>query len=162
MKRLSQKDAFAAAVLCWCVTAACGAAQHARPNIVFVLVDDLGWSDVGYNGSQVYETPHVDRLAQQGMVLTDFYSAGPVCSPTRASIMTGKYPARLGLTKWLYTPAKDPPFITHHLPLAELTVAEALREEGYATGYFGKWHLGYKQKHWAGRQGFDKIGRAHV
>ncbi|MCA9073130.1 MAG: sulfatase-like hydrolase/transferase, partial [Planctomycetaceae bacterium] len=77
-----------------------------RPNVLFILVDDLGWSDVGYNGSRVYETPHVDRLAKQGMVLTDFYSAGPVCSPTRASIMTGKSPARLGLTKWLL-PARE-------------------------------------------------------
>ena len=84
-------------------------------NVVFVLVDDLGWSDVGYNGTSVYETPNVDRLAREGMVFTNFYSAGPVCSPTRASIMTGKYPARLGLTKWLYTPEKDPPFVAHHL-----------------------------------------------
>ncbi len=127
-----------------------------RPqNVVFVLVDDLGWSDVGYNGSSVYETPNVDRPAREGMVFTNFYSAGPVCSPTRASIMTGKYPARLGLTKWLYTPEKDPPFVAHHLPLEEFTIAEALREAGYATGYFGKWHLGYKSDHWAGRQGFE-------
>ena len=103
-----------------------------RPNIIFILVDDLGWSDVSYNGSRVYETPHVDRLAQQGMVLTDFYSAGPVCSPTRASILTGKAPARLGLTTWLYTPEKDPTFITHHLPLEEFTIAEALSESGYS------------------------------
>ncbi len=66
------------------------AAQRERPNVVFIMVDDLGWSDVGYNGSKVYETPCVDRLARQGMVFTDFYSGGPVCSPTRASIMTGK------------------------------------------------------------------------
>ena len=112
--------------------------------MLFILVDDLGWSDVSYNGSRVYETPHVDRLARQGMVLTDFYSAGPVCSPTRASIMTGKSPARLGLTTWLYTPEKDPPFVTHHLPLEEFTIAEAFERSGYATGYFGKWHLGYK------------------
>ena len=125
-----------------------------KPNVLFILVDDLGWSDVSYNGSRVYETPHVDRLARQGMVLTDFYSAGPVCSPTRASILTGKAPARLGLTTWLYTPEKDPPFVTHHLPLEELTVAEALREAGYSTGYFGKWHLGYKKAHWAAHQGF--------
>lgn len=125
-----------------------------RPNILFILVDDLGWNDVSYNGSRVYETPHVDRLAEQGMVLTDFYSAGPVCSPTRASILTGKAPARLGLTTWLYTPERDPPFVTHHLPLEEFTIAEALSEAGYATGYFGKWHLGYKREHWAAHQGF--------
>ncbi len=130
------------------------AAAQERPNVLFILVDDLGWSDVSYNGSQVYETPHVDRLAGQGMVLTDFYSAGPVCSPTRASILTGKAPARLGLTTWLYTPEKDPPHVAHHLSLAEWTIAEALQEAGYATGYFGKWHLGYKNEHWAAQQGF--------
>ena len=129
-------------------------AAESRPNVLFILVDDLGWSDVSYNGSRVYETPHVDRLARQGMVLTDFYSAGPVCSPTRASILTGKAPARLGLTTWLYTPEKDPPFVTHHLPLEEFTIAEALSEAGYVTAYFGKWHLGYKRKHWAAHQGF--------
>ncbi len=131
-----------------------GRAASERPNVVFILVDDLGWSDVSYNGSRVYETPLLDRLARQGMVLTDFYSAGPVCSPTRASILTGKAPARLRLTTWLYTPEKDPPFVTHHLPLEEFTIAEALSEAGYATGYFGKWHLGYKREHWAARQGF--------
>jgi arylsulfatase A-like enzyme len=139
-----------------CLFPSCPApvAAEARPNVLFILVDDLGWSDVSYNGSRVYETPHVDRLARQGMVLTDFYSAGPVCSPTRASILTGKAPARLGLTTWLYTPEKDPPFVTHHLPLKEFTIAEALSEAGYETGYFGKWHLGYKREHWAAHQGF--------
>ncbi len=130
------------------------AAAEERPNVLFILVDDLGWSDVAYNGSRVYETPHIDRLAMQGMVLTDFYSAGPVCSPTRASILTGKAPARSGLTTWLYTPERDPPFIAHHLLLKEFTIAEALSEAGYATGYFGKWHLGYKRQHWAAHQGF--------
>jgi len=143
--------AFTVLLLFVCVNT--GSAQD-QPNVLFILVDDLSWSDVSYNGSQVYETPHVDRLARQGMVLTDFYSAGPVCSPTRASILTGKSPARLGLTTWLYTPEKDPPFVTHHLPLEEFTIAEALSEVGYATGYFGKWHLGYERKHWAAHQGF--------
>ena len=72
-----------------------------KPNIVFILVDDLGWSDVGcYNSDTPYETPHVDRLASEGMLFTDFYAAGPVCSPTRASILTGKYPARTGITTY--------------------------------------------------------------
>lgn len=148
----SIRTALAAAWFILLVTESATANQ--RPNILFILVDDLGWSDVAYNGSRVYETPHVDRLAQQGMVLTDFYSAGPVCSPTRASILTGKAPARLGLTTWLYTPEKDPSFVTHHLPLEEFTLAEVLRDAGYATGYFGKWHLGYKRQHWAANQGF--------
>jgi arylsulfatase A-like enzyme len=97
----------------------------------------------------------VDRLAAQGMVFTDFYSAGPVCSPTRASILTGKYPARLRITRYLVTPKLDPPHVSNHLGLEERTIAEAFKEGGYATGYFGKWHLGYKNEHWASHQGFD-------
>ena len=80
------------------------AAESRSPNVVFIMVDDLGWSDLSYNGSKVYETPNVDRLASQGMVLSDFYSGGPVCSPTRASIMTGKYTARTGITTYLPKP----------------------------------------------------------
>jgi arylsulfatase A-like enzyme len=149
------RSAYSIAFLITWLMASISIGNDRARNVVFVLVDDLGWSDVSYNGSSVYETPNVDRLAREGMVFTNFYSAGPVCSPTRASILTGKYPARLGLTKWLYTPEKDPPFVAHHLPLEEFTIAEALREAGYATGYFGKWHLGYKLEHWAGRQGFE-------
>ena len=126
-----------------------------RPNVVFILVDDLGWSDVGYQNPQTpYETPNVDRLAAQGMVFTDFYSAGPVCSPTRASILTGKYPARLRITRHLLTPKLDPPHMANHLGLDQWTIAEALEKGGYTTGYFGKWHLGYKNEHWALHQGF--------
>lgn len=129
--------------------------EPSRPNIVFILVDDLGWSDVSYNGSKVYETSSVDRLAQQGMVFTDFYSGGPVCSPTRASIMTGKYPARTGITRHLISPDRDPKHLQSHLPLEEFTIAEAFKKNGYATGFFGKWHLGYENRHWASHQGFD-------
>lgn len=131
------------------------AAPADRPNILFILVDDLSWSDLSYNGSGVYETPNVDRLSKQGMVFSDFYSAGPVCSPTRASIMTGKYPARTGITTYLISPDRDASHVTPHLPLAEFTIAEAFKKCGYATGYIGKWHLGYKNKHWAANQGFD-------
>jgi len=126
-----------------------------RPNVLFILVDDLSWSDLSYNGSEVYETPNVDRLSRQGMVFTDFYSAGPVCSPTRASIMTGKYPARTGITTYLISPDRDASHVTPHLPLEELTIAEAFKKNGYATGYIGKWHLGYKNEHWAANQGFE-------
>ena len=127
-----------------------------RPNVVFILVDDLGWADVEcFNDRTTYETPGVDRLAAQGMMFTDFYSAGPVCSPTRASIMTGKYPARLRITRHLLTPKLDPPHMANHLELGEWTIAEAFNSGGYATGYFGKWHLGYKNEHWASHQGFD-------
>jgi arylsulfatase A-like enzyme len=116
----------------------------------------LGWADVKcFNDRTTYETPSVDRLAAQGMTFTDFYSAGPVCSPTRASILTGKYPARLRITRHLLTPELDPPHMANHLGLEEWTIAEALEKAGYATGYFGKWHLGYKSEHWASHQGFD-------
>ena len=125
------------------------------PNIVFIMVDDLSWSDVSYNGSSTYETPNVDRLALEGVVFTDFYTAGPVCSPSRASILTGKYPARMGITTYLLEPKRDAEFVTPHLPAQEFTIAEALKEQGYATGYFGKWHLGYSKEHWAANQGFD-------
>jgi len=130
-------------------------ARPDKPNILFILVDDLGWSDVAYNGSRVYETPRIDQLAAEGIVFTSFYAAGPVCSPTRASILTGKYPVRTGITTYLLEPARDPKHIENHLSLDELTIAEALNENGYTTGYFGKWHLGYSSAHWAAVQGFD-------
>lgn len=126
-----------------------------QPNVLFILVDDLGWSDLGYMGSKMYETPHVDQLAREGMVFTDFYSGGPVCSPTRASILTGKSTARTGITTYLITPDQDAPYVTHALPLKEFTIGEAFKKNGYATGYFGKWHLGYEQQHWVAHQGFD-------
>ncbi len=125
------------------------------PNVVFILVDDLGWSDLGYSGSKVYESPHVDQLAREGMVFTNFYAGGPVCSPTRASILTGKAPARTGITTYLITPDQDADYVTHALPLDEYTLGEAFKAQGYKTGYVGKWHLGYKQDHWASQQGFD-------
>jgi arylsulfatase A-like enzyme len=118
-----------------------------KPNIVFFLVDDLGWADVGSFGSEFYETPHVDRLAATGMRFTDAYAASPVCSPTRAAILTGKHPVRVGITDWI--PGADPrdrkligPDDLHELPLGETTLAEELRAAGYATFFAGKWHLG--------------------
>jgi arylsulfatase A-like enzyme len=127
--------------------AAAAAASTARPNFVFVLVDDLGWTDLGCYGSSLYETPRLDRLAEAGVRFTNAYAACPVCSPTRASIMTGKYPARVGITDWI--PGSDPnsrkllaPRDLHHLPLEEVTIAEALKQAGYATFFAGKWHLG--------------------
>ncbi|MCK4998356.1 MAG: sulfatase [Anaerohalosphaera sp.] len=131
------------------------AAPKRGANVVFILVDDLAWSDLVCYGSKVYETPNVDRLAGEGMRFSDFYSGGPVCSPTRASILTGKYTARTGITRHLLTPKLDPKFMTHQLELEEFTIAEALKQHDYATGYFGKWHLGYEEKHWASHQGFD-------
>ena len=134
-------------------------AEDVKLNFVFVLMDDMGWKDLGCCGSTFYETPNIDRLAAQGMRFTSAYAACPVCSPTRASILTGKYPARLHLTDWI--PGHKLPNTRlraaefhHELPLSETTIAEALRESGYATGYVGKWHLG-KEGFYPDKQGFD-------
>ena len=111
-----------------------------RTNVILILADDLGWTDLGCYGTPFYETPNLDRLAAQGMRFTDAYAACPVCSPTRASIMAGKYPARLGITQWIGGPNEPTPY-RHYLPLEEVTIAEALKKAGYATGFVGKWHL---------------------
>ncbi|MAG93847.1 MAG: hypothetical protein CMJ48_08880 [Planctomycetaceae bacterium] len=130
-----------------------------KPNVVFILADDLGGVDLNCYGNEVYHTPHLDRLAQQGMRFTNAYAASSVCSPTRASILSGKYPARLDLTIWLNgrSPARakllDAPF-AEYLPLEEITIAEALKEAGYATASVGKWHLG-KEPYYPEKQGFD-------
>jgi arylsulfatase A-like enzyme len=126
----------------------CGPAApgpSAAPNVVLILIDDLGWRDLGVAGSAFYDTPAVDRLAAEGVRFTQFYAASPVCSPTRASIMTGKHPARLGITNWIGggdTARLIEPENVAHLPLDEVTLGEAFRDAGYATAYFGKWHLG--------------------
>lgn len=141
-----------------------------RPNIVIFLVDDMGWRDCGAYGSQYYETPHIDTLAAKGMRFTDAYSANPLCSPTRASILTGKYPARHGITSAVgHQPPTEggypasPPAnratiqaeSRTFLDPAEYTLAEAFHDAGYATGHFGKWHLGLTEPHWPERQGYD-------
>jgi len=127
-------------------------------NFVFFLIDDLGWTDLGCYGSTFYETPNIDKLASEGMRFTDAYAACPVCSPTRASIVAGKYPARLGITQWIGGPNEPTPY-RHYLPLEEVTIAEALKETGYATGFVGKWHLATREpdraKYYPDRQGFD-------
>jgi arylsulfatase A-like enzyme len=118
------------------------------PNVVLILADDLGWADLSSYGSRFHETPHLDSLAKEGIRFTNAYAACPVCSPTRASIMTGKYPARLGLTNYLPgqhpTPYSKLTGVTsvQQLALEETTIAEVLKKGGYATAEFGKWHLG--------------------
>lgn len=130
-------------------------------NIVFVLADDLGWSDLGVYGADLNETPNLDRFAQTAMRFTHAYAASPVCSPTRASILTGKHPARLGMTVWhedAVNPPKDrrllPARSEANLPLSERTLADVLHEGGYATGHVGKWHLGTSE-YYPEAQGFD-------
>ena len=119
-------------------------------NIVFILIDDLGWADLGCYGSTFHLTPNLDALAARGTRFTQAYAAAPLCSPTRAAILTGKHPARLHLTTYLPGRADNPaqkllhPKIRQHLPLEEITLAEALKGAGYRCGHFGKWHLGGK------------------
>ena len=146
-------------------------ASEGKPNILFFLVDDMGWMDSSLYGSRYYKTPNVDRLAQRGMMFTDAYAANPLCSPTRASILTGKYPGRLKIT----TPAGHlppqpnvplmgktaQPWVKavcpqgkRFLPLDEYTIAEALGDAGYDTAFIGKWHLGH-EPWWPKKQGFD-------
>jgi arylsulfatase A-like enzyme len=139
-------------------------AAKPRPNVVFFLVDDLGYMDIGANNPRTfYETPHIDALAKRGVRFTDGYAACPVCSPTRAAVLTGKYPQRTGITDYIGAPQptnpKQPhklvpaPF-TEQLALEETTLAEAFKAGGYATMFAGKWHLG-SEAFWPEKQGFD-------
>ena len=130
-----------------------------KPNLVFIIVDDLGWKDVGYMGSDFYETPNIDKLSNNSTIFNSAYSASPVCSPTRASIMTGKHHVRVNITDWI--PGVDPkdryligPEDIHQLPIEELTIGEILQSNGYSTMYSGKWHLG-SQGFYPENQGFD-------
>ncbi len=130
-------------------------------NFVFILADDLGWSDLPCYGGDLHETPNLDRFARQAMRFTGAYAASPVCTPTRASIMTGKYPARLNMTIWRESAATPPqkyrhlpPVVESDLPHEEITIAEALNKAGYRTAHIGKWHLG-DAEHYPETQGFD-------
>jgi len=155
--------------------AARGQAPARRPNVIFILADDLGWMDTGVYGSQYYRTPHIDRLAARGVRFTEAYAANPLCSPTRASIMTGLYPARLGITVpagHLAPIPDDQPLLNEsavpwqkvvtpqsrrHLRPEERTIGEVFRDAGYRTGFIGKWHLGLNPEHWPERQGFEFV-----
>jgi len=139
-----------------------------KPNFLFILADDLGWNQLGCYGSKFYETPNIDRLAREGMRFTDAYAACPVCSPTRASIMTGKYPARLHITDYIpgdtfpYEKLRMPEW-QKYLPLDEVTIAEVFKGAGYITASFGKWHLSTAKKppeselYDPDKQGFDEM-----
>ena len=130
------------------------------PNVVLFLVDDLGWRDLAIYGSELYQTPHADQLAREGVLFTQAYAAATVCSPTRAAILTGKYPARLHCTDWIkghlrpYARLSVPDW-TQHIPEGEETLGEILKREGYSTAHIGKWHLGEEEEHWPENYGFD-------
>ena len=118
----------------WCfllLNAAFSQAQE-KPNIILIMTDDQGWFDTGFNGNKRLQTPNLDKLAKKGIILDRFYSAAPVCSPTRASVITGRNPLRIGI----------PTANQGHMKEEEITIAELLKEEDYVTGHFGKWHLG--------------------
>lgn len=134
--------------------------KNEMPNVVFILVDDLGWTDTSSYGSEYYETPNIDELAKKGVKFTNAYAASNVCSPTRASIITGKYPASLHLTDFI--PGKTepntillPPNWTKYLDNSQQTIADILKENGYATAHIGKWHLGKEDIYWPKNFGFD-------
>ena len=156
------KAALLTCLLClpWSIHAA---ATSLRPNVVFFVADDLGYHDLGCYGSKFYETPHLDRMARDGARFTRAYAACPVCSPTRASLLTGKWPQRTGITdyigaaqpdKWKRNTRHLPAPYSDRLALNETTLAEALKAGGYATFFAGKWHLG-PEGFWPENQGFD-------
>ena len=140
-----------------------------HPNIIFILLDDFGWCDLACYGSSFYETPNLDILAAQGMRFSEAYASAPVCSPSRASFLTGRYPARVGVTDWIDTGGKIHPArgrlvdatYLNHLPLEEFNLAKAFKAAGYNTWHVGKWHLG-NQPYYPENQGFDiNIGGGH-
>jgi arylsulfatase A len=130
---------------------ACFAAEAAKtPNIVLIVFDDLGYGDIGAYGAQKIATPHLDRLASEGLLMTDFYAGANVCTPSRAALITGKYPARVGLAKKVMFPHQTGGLAPEHVTLAEI-----LKARGYQTGMVGKWHMGNRVPYWPTHQGFD-------
>ncbi|MGD9722865.1 MAG: sulfatase [Pirellulales bacterium] len=138
-------------------------AADTRPNIIFILADDLGYTDLGCYGSTYYQTPNIDRLAASGLRFTNGYTCGPNCQPTRAALMSGQYGPRTGVYTvgsidrfpWQTRPLR-PVDNAERLPLDKITVAQALHSAGYATGMFGKWHLGSDREHHPSRRGFEE------
>jgi len=145
-----------------CLLLAVSSRAADQPNIVYILADDLGWTDVGCQGSKYYETPNIDRLASQGMRLTRYHNCQN-CQPTRAALMTGQYAPRTGIYtvggierfEWQSRPLRPVDNVVQ-LPLDKITIAQVLKQAGYATGMFGKWHLGNNDKYHPGQRGFDE------
>ena len=119
------------------------------PNIIVVLADDLGWADVGANGASLIDTPYIDQIGDEGVRLTSFYAGANVCTPSRAALLTGRYPIRSGMQHVIF------PQSTDGLPQSEITIAELLRDAGYATAMVGKWHLGHTDEYWPTEHGFE-------
>jgi arylsulfatase A-like enzyme len=162
--RICQPLAVALALLALPLTGpAARAADPSKPNVVFILADDLGWTDLGCQGSKYYETPNIDRLAAQGLRFTNGYTCGPNCQPTRAALLSGQYGPRTGVYtvgsidrfNWQSRPLRPVDNVTQ-LPLDRTTFAQPLKAAGYATGYFGKWHLGQQGQFHPARRGFDE------
>lgn len=126
-------------------------AETRPPNVVVIMADDLGWGDIGANGAKMIATPNMDRLAAQGIRLTSFYAGANVCTPSRAALLTGRYPIRSGM-QHVVMPHSD-----FGLPASEITIAEILKRAGYATGMVGKWHLGHRDDYWPTAHGFDEF-----
>ncbi|MDT0552673.1 sulfatase family protein [Urechidicola vernalis] len=123
-----------------------------RPNILIFFTDDQGYADVGVYGAEGFETPHLDDLASEGLKFTNFYVPANVCTPSRAALLTGKYPIKVGLHSGVVSP-----YSTHGLEPEEITLAEVLKEGGYATSIIGKWHLGHEERYMPYNQGFDEF-----
>ena len=140
-----------ALVLVLAISALDAHAESSRPNVVFVLADDLGYGDLGCYGARDIRTPHLDRLACEGVRLTDYYSAGPVCTPTRVAFLTGRYQQRAGM-EWANYPIGAP-----GLPASETSLARMLKSNGYTTAVFGKWHVGGTAEFGPNVHGFDRF-----
>lgn len=142
---------FAACALTLLPALVCAAVADSPPNVIVILADDLGYADLGCYGSTTIATPQLDRMAREGVRFTDAYTAAPFCSPARAGLLTGRLPARAGLPYVMF------PTERHGLPAAEITIAELLRDRGYATACIGKWHLGWREPFRPMAQGFQRF-----
>ena len=153
-------------ILCFLLISSIHAQRTEKPNVILFLVDDLGYTDLGFTGSTFYETPNLDALARKAVFFDNAYAANPVCSPTRASILTGKYPSRIGLTNHSGSAGArgpkyqlEPPSVKGNMPINDLTLGEAFKKHGYVTAHVGKWHLqAHHQKgseHYPENHGFD-------
>ena len=162
-KSIAYATLLALATLNFGLASLANAADAKRPNLIFILADDLGYTDVACYDSKYYETPNIDRMAAEGARFTDGYTCGPNCQPTRAALHSGQYGPRTGVYtvgnidrfNWRSRSLRPVDNLTE-LPLDKVTLANSLKKAGYATGMFGKWHLGEDKEHHPGARGFDE------